>query len=246
MVLVLLVDDDSTTLSENADALLSAGHQVCTASNGEEALDELIWNCPDVMVCDSNMPVVDGWDLVRQVRADERYLALRIIFMGSADDKELRLAAYRCGVDEYLPKPFEPEELARRLDRALVRSSVQGLGQAPAREFDFQGRLEHLALLAVLGLLKAEAKTGVLQIQNAGLTLNLGFERGELKSARSESEAHLSFEACFSKALSLHSGEFRFVEQRIETHPDSRVSDRTVSAQVADCGRINAPKSASR
>ena len=224
MVLVLLVDDDNTQLTANADALLAAGHQVCTAINGQEAIEELDWNQPDVLICASSMPLVDGWELVRQVRDDERHRALPLIFMGQSDDKELRLAAFRNGVDDYLPKPFDPEELVRRLDRVLGRSRVvERPGVAPP-SCDVQGRLENFSSAAVMRLLASERKTGVLWLHRHGERVRVMFRAGEPVRTHCSYEVDSDWRECLAAVLAWNAGDFWFVEQAVDENDEIRTS----------------------
>lgn len=216
MVLVLLVDSNNTHLTANADALLAAGHQVCTATNGQEAVEELDWNQPDVLICASSMPLVDGWELVRQIRDDARHRGVPILFMGQSDDKELRLAAFRIGVDDYLPKPFESEELVRRVDRVLGRSRIVERPERAIPTCDMQGRLENFPLAAVMRLLATERKTGVLLLSHSGERVRLTFRNGEIIRALHDDDFTGPWQRCLATALAWSGGEFWFSEQLVQ------------------------------
>jgi len=224
MVLVLLVDSDIPQLTANADALLAAGHQVFTAINGQEAIEELDWNQPDVLICASSMPLVDGWELVRQIRDDERHRGLPILFMGQSDDKELRLAAFRNGVDDYLPKPFDPEELVRRLDRVLGRSRVvERPGVAPT-SCDVQGRLENFSSAAVMRLLSSERKTGVLWLHRHGERVRVMFRAGEPVRTECSHDITMDWRDCLAAVLGWSAGDFWFVEQTVHERDEMRTT----------------------
>jgi len=224
MALVLLVDSDIHQLTANADALLAAEHQVVTAINGQEAIEELDWNQPDVLICASSMPLVDGWELVRQIRDDERFSGLPVLFMGRSDDKELRLAAFRSGVDDYLPKPFEPEELVRRLERVLGRSRVVERTGAAPMACDVQGRLENFSPAAVLRLLASERKSGVLWFHRGGERVRVSFRAGE--PVRTECSHDLGFDwrDCLGAVLEWNTGYFCFVEQVVHEQDEMRTT----------------------
>ena len=215
MALVLLVDSDNPQLTANADALLAAGHQVYTAINGQEAIEELDWNQPDVLICASSMPLVDGWELVRQVRDDERHRGLPVLFMGRSDDKELRLAAFRNGVDDYLPKPFDPEELVRRLDRVLGRSRRVERPEVLPATCDVQGRLENFSSAAVMRLLANERKTGVLWLHRHGGRVRIWFRAGEPVRTECSHDISVDWRDCLVMVLGWSTGDFCFVEQAV-------------------------------
>lgn len=224
MALVLLVDSDIPQLTANADALLAAGHQVVTAINGQEAIEELDWNQPDVLICASSMPLVDGWELVRQIRDDERQRGLPVLFMGRSDDKELRLAAFRNGVDDYLPKPFDPEELVRRLDRVLGRSRVvERPGVAPVA-CDVQGRLENFSSGAVMRLLASERKTGVLWLHRHDERVRVSFRAGEPVRTECSHDLSIDWRDCLAAVLGWSTGDFCFVEQSVQEHDEMQTT----------------------
>lgn len=229
MVLVLLVDDDAEALSRNAEALLCAGHQVVAARDGQDALDEIEWDRPDLVVCDSNMPVMDGWDLVRALRDDPRYEALPIVFMSSVDDKVLRLAAFRNGVDDYLPKPFDPEELVRRVERLFRQSRIVSRPITLPPSSDIQGRLQHFPVKAVFELVSGEKKSGLLVVSERTSRYRFWFRDGKMVKARCDHELDASWEICVRAVNGWHSGTFWFSEQPV-TDPDE------VTVPLADVG----------
>jgi CheY-like chemotaxis protein len=237
MVLVLLVDDDGTALSRSADALLAAGHQVVTARNGQDALDEIEWNRPDLVVCDSNMPVMDGWDLVRALRDDSRYEALPIVFMSSVDDPVLRLSAFRNGVDDYLPKPFEPEELVQRIGRLLGRSSIVSRPITLAPSSDIQGRLQHFSLKAVFELVAGEKKSGLLVVSERTSRCRFWFRDGDLVKASRDHGPGGDWQRCVREVSGWHTGEFWFSEKPVDEPDEIKVSLAEVVGEHFDGSR---------
>ena len=238
MVLVLLVDDDGEALARSAEALLSAGHQVATARNGQDALDEIEWDRPDLVVCDSNMPVMDGWDLVRALRDDPRHEGLPIVFMSSVDDKVLRLAAFRNGVDDYLPKPFEPEELVRRIERLLGRSRIVSRPVTLPPSSDIQGRLQHFPTKAVFELVSGEKKSGLLLVSARMSRYRFWFRNGQMIKARCDHDPGARWEACVNAVSGWHSGEFWFSEQPVMDPDEVKVPlADVVGAHLAGSGR---------
>lgn len=82
-----------------------------TARNGNEALVRLAETLPDLVVSDIRMPKMDGYTLARQLRASHRTALIPIIFLTAKDGTSDRVEGFRSGVDAYLMKPFEPDEL---------------------------------------------------------------------------------------------------------------------------------------
>ncbi|WP_303785348.1 Hpt domain-containing protein [Azovibrio restrictus] len=112
----ILVVDDSLTVRKITSKLLSReGYQVQLAKDGVDALEQLIDRIPDVILSDIEMPRMDGFDLVRNIRADERLIHVPIIMITSRTADKHRNYAMEIGANHYLGKPYDEEELLRLL-----------------------------------------------------------------------------------------------------------------------------------
>jgi two-component system chemotaxis response regulator CheY len=112
----LVVDDSSTTRLIISRILREAGVEVVEAGDGREALARLE-DAPAVglMLVDWNMPVMDGLELVKAVRADRAYDHVRIMMVTTESEQDQVVRALQAGADEYLMKPFTKEVLAAKL-----------------------------------------------------------------------------------------------------------------------------------
>ncbi len=108
---VMVVDDSLTVRKITSRLLMREGYQVILAKDGVDALEQLIDVMPDVILSDIEMPRMDGFDLVRNVRADERLRALPIIMITSRTADKHRNYALEIGANHYLGKPYDEEEL---------------------------------------------------------------------------------------------------------------------------------------
>ncbi|MBN8443387.1 MAG: response regulator, partial [Thauera sp.] len=112
---VMVVDDSLTVRKITGRLLEREGYRVITAKDGVDALEKLIETVPDVVLSDIEMPRMDGFDLVRNIRADERTRTLPVIMITSRlADKHRRYAA-EVGANHYLGKPYAEEELLQLL-----------------------------------------------------------------------------------------------------------------------------------
>ena len=108
----VMVVDDSLTVRKIAGRLLSReGYHVLTAKDGVDALEQLLEVVPDVMLVDIEMPRMDGFDLTRNVRADARLKDIPIIMITSRMADKHRNYAKEIGVNHYLGKPYQEDEL---------------------------------------------------------------------------------------------------------------------------------------
>jgi DNA-binding NarL/FixJ family response regulator len=108
---LLVVDDEPNLLRAVAACLKAEGYDVNTARSGREALLQLAGAVPDLVVSDIRMPGMDGYQLARQLRGSSRTALVPIIFLTAKDETADRVEGFRAGIDAYLTKPFEPEEL---------------------------------------------------------------------------------------------------------------------------------------
>jgi diguanylate cyclase (GGDEF)-like protein len=119
---ILVIDDDPDVRSVVEITLQLEGFEVDTAPGGTEGLERLAESEPDAIVLDVMMPVLDGLEVLGQIRADARYSHVPVLILTAKVRVEDRVAGLERGADDYLTKPFEPEELIARV-RALVRRS---------------------------------------------------------------------------------------------------------------------------
>ena len=119
---ILVIDDEEDYRLIAAEILKSAGWEVKSAENGEKALTALNDFAPDVILVDWNMPVMDGEDFCRALRADSRFKGVPVIMLTVKGDVESELEALHFGADDFLAKPFEPKELVSRVKAALRRA----------------------------------------------------------------------------------------------------------------------------
>ncbi len=117
---LLVVDDDPSLLLAVSETLRAEQFDVVTARRGGEAMVRIAEALPDLIISDIRMPGMDGYALVRNLRASPRTRLVPIVFLTAKDETADRIAGFRSGVDAYLTKPFEPEELV-----AVVKSILE-------------------------------------------------------------------------------------------------------------------------
>ncbi len=118
---LLIVDDEPNLLRAVAACLSAAGYDVSTARSAREALVQLAEAVPDLVVSDIRMPGMDGYQLARQLRGSPRTALVPIVFLSAKDETADRIEGFRSGIDAYLTKPFEPDELIAIVNGILHR-----------------------------------------------------------------------------------------------------------------------------
>ena len=122
--ITLLVCDDDELLLELLHHRLSAkGYTVRLARNGREALEQIRSNPPDAMVLDAMMPLVDGYEVLRQLRAMDGMADVPVIFLTARKQEQDIVEALALGASDYIAKPFIPEELVARLSRLVAKAT---------------------------------------------------------------------------------------------------------------------------
>ena len=121
----LLVVDDEPNLLRAVEACLRAeGFDVATARSGREALLSIAQTIPDLIVSDIRMPAMSGYELAQQLRDSPRTALVPLVFLTAKGEKADRIEGFRAGVDAYLTKPFEPDELV-----AVIKSIIQRIAR---------------------------------------------------------------------------------------------------------------------
>jgi DNA-binding response OmpR family regulator len=118
---LLLVDDDPTLLSVLARRMAREGYEVLTAPSGAQALTQLEQRWPSLLIVDLMMPGMDGFELCARVK---RIADLPIIVLSAVDASEAKVRALEDYAEDYITKPFDPEELVARVQRVLRRSAT--------------------------------------------------------------------------------------------------------------------------
>ena len=137
----ILIVEDEHTLRRLLEYRLSKQYDVRTATNGEEALERIDERAPDMIISDIMMPVMDGFALQSAVQSRKETSAIPFIFLTAKADEQSRMKGLRTGVDDYITKPFDIEQLLKRVDRLLERTQ-QFKSQLDARiSQDFSQRL---------------------------------------------------------------------------------------------------------
>lgn len=118
---LLVVDDEPNLLRAVAACLKTENYEVTTARSGQEALLQLAEAVPDLIISDIRMPGMDGYKLARQLRGSPRTSLVPIVFLTAKDQTADRIEGFRAGIDAYLTKPFEPDELIAVVNAILNR-----------------------------------------------------------------------------------------------------------------------------
>jgi CheY-like chemotaxis protein len=119
---VLVVDDDEDLRLLVRKTLLRGGHSILEAADGEAGLASLERERPDLLLLDLNMPGIDGFEVLRRVRARDEFRGLPIVVLTAQGDEESIRTGFRLGTTDFLTKPFSPPQLDARLRACFAHS----------------------------------------------------------------------------------------------------------------------------
>ena len=127
---ILIVEDDRDIAELVARYLEKSGFEVEVVASGREGLARLAERPPDLLVLDLMLPHVDGLEVCRIARSQERTAAIPIIMLTARAEETERIVGLEIGADDYIAKPFSPNELVARV-RALLRRTTRQTASAP-------------------------------------------------------------------------------------------------------------------
>lgn len=118
---ILIVEDDSMTRKALEHRMKIDGYEIFSASDGKQAIEILMSSKVDIMLTDLHMPNFSGLDLIKFVR-NEMKSFIPLIVVTRVGLEETVLMAFELGADDYITKPFSPDELSLRVKKAIMRS----------------------------------------------------------------------------------------------------------------------------
>lgn len=157
---ILVVDDDIDTVKLVGTTLEKQGYIIITAQDGKEALEKVAQHHPDLILLDIMMPKMDGYEVLRRLRADSETASIPVILFTAKAQVDDKVAGLEAGADEYLTKPTHPAELVARV-RSILKRPTAMLSPLP----DTAPGGDR----AIIGVLAAKGGQGV-----STLAINLG------------------------------------------------------------------------
>jgi CheY-like chemotaxis protein len=225
------------------------GYEIITAHDGEEGLARAAAEKPDLVISDVMMPKMDGWTLVKQLRARPEFALTPVIFLTALGADEDRIRGFRLGADDYLPKPFRFEELDLRVANALrrrvavestAREAVQHKPSPPGKDQPgVHGSLDQLGLSSLLTLLDMERKSGVLVLARPGgvETARIFLRAGRVVRVRFDGKPQPKNDKAIYELLTWPDGRFEFTA--LEVDMDDEVKQNTTSLLMEGARRID-------
>jgi CheY-like chemotaxis protein len=220
---LLLVDGDPKSLRVMEVSLKKAGFSVTTAVNGKDALDKCEISPPDLILSDTKMPEMDGFELCRRLKGEERFRGTPFIFLTGQKSVEFKVKGLELGVEDYLTKPIYIKEIVTRVKILLEKKEKERLEKKDLKA-SFAGNLSDMGVVDLVQTLEMGKKSGALHVKNRkAVEAVCYFKEGRILDCEL---GKLAGENAFYRLLNWQEGEFA-----IEFKPIEREERIPVSTQ---------------
>jgi CheY-like chemotaxis protein len=180
----LLVAEDNPLVRDLVAKGLEPFCEVMIAADGADALLKVVDEPPDVILCDYNMPGLNGRQLFEKLRARESTRHIPFLFMASRTDIEERLRPLIEGAEDFISKPFLLKDLVRSAKKVVDRLHLEKLQKQASRPGVIQGRLEEMSMIDLLQSLEMGQKSCRLVVRKGAERGELFFASGQCRDAR--------------------------------------------------------------
>lgn len=180
----LLVAEDNPMVRELVTKGLEPFCEVLVANDGADALLKVVDEPPDVILCDYNMPGLNGRQLFEKLRSREATKHIPFVFMASRSDIEERLRPLIEGAEDFIAKPFLLKDLVRSTKKVVDRLLLEKLQKQASRPGVIQGRLEEMSMIDLMQSLEMGQKSCRLQVKKGSDRGELYFASGQCRDAK--------------------------------------------------------------
>ena len=201
---LLLVDGDAKSLRVMEVSLKKAGFSVTTAIHGKDALEKVQISPPDLVLADTKMPEMDGFELCKTLKSDERFKFIPFVFLTNQKSVEFKVRGLELGGDDYLTKPIYIKEIVTRVKMILQKAEKERIEKRETTKGGFAGSLADMGVVDLVQTFEIGRKTGVISIQGERTGV-VYFKEGRVIDAEL---GRLKGENAFYRLLNTFEGQF--------------------------------------
>jgi DNA-binding response OmpR family regulator len=234
---LLLVDADAKSLRVMEVSLKKAGFSISVAATGKEAIEKVDISPPDLILADTSLPEMDGFELCRQLKTDERFRHIPFVFLTQQKGVEHRVRGLELGADEYLTKPIYIREVVTRV-RMILQKMEKERFECREGKGGFGGSLVDIGLVDLVQTFEIGRKSGTIQIDGprSGVVY---FREGNVIGAES---GNATSESAFYRLLNSSEGTFEVRFRPVERPDSIELSTQALLLEgirrVDECGRM--------
>lgn len=223
---LLLVDADPRSLRVLEVSLRKAGYSVATCRDAQSALETVDLSEPDLILSDTRLPGMNGFELVEELRKQDGNDAIPFMFLSSDSSVESKVRGLELGVEDYLTKPIYIKEIITRINLTLQRQEREGLAKRTSiSKTRFTGSLGDMGLVDLLQTIDISRKSGVLELTNEGQRGSISFRDGQLVDAEM---GRLAAENAIYRLLLWNEGEFEIDFRPVRVEPRITASTQAI------------------
>lgn len=184
---VLIVDADPRSLRVLEVSLRQAGYSVTCAKDGDDAWAKVESFVPDLVICDTRLPKLDGYGLVRKVKGAREHAHVPVLLLTSQKSVEDKIRGLELGVEDYLTKPIFVRELLARVALVFARRAHEriavGEGDVDGKKTRFVGSIRDMTVVDLIQTLEVSRKSGAIRLRSPTSSAELWFKDGRLVDA---------------------------------------------------------------
>ena len=201
---LLLVDGDPKSLRVMEVSLKKAGFSVTTAIHGKDALEKVQISPPDLVLADTKMPEMDGFELCKTLKSDDRFKFIPFVFLTNQKSVEFKVRGLELGGDDYLTKPIYIKEIVTRVRMILQKAEKERIEKRETTKGGFAGNLADMGVVDLVQTFEIGRKTGTISIQGERVG-TIYFKEGRVIDSEL---GRLKGENAFYRMLNATEGEF--------------------------------------
>ena len=201
---LLLVDSDAKSLRVMEVSLKKAGFSVTTAVHGRDALDKVQISPPDLVLADTKMPEMDGFELCRVLKGDDRFRQIPFVFLTNQKSVEFKVKGLELGGDDYLTKPIYIKEIVTRVKMILQKAEKERIEKKETKG-GFSGNLSDMGVVDLVQTFEIGRKTGTIALEGERARGMIYFREGKVVDAEL---GRLAGENAFYRMLNTFEGKF--------------------------------------
>ncbi|MDF2693956.1 MAG: two-component response regulator [Labilithrix sp.] len=182
---ILLVDADPRSMRVVEVSLRKAGYNVACVEDGQAALDVVEAQLPDLVICDTKLPKLDGYALVRRLKDRIEHASIPVIFLASQRSVEDKIRGLELGVEDYLTKPIFVRELLARVNVVLARRAQDAIAtqQPSTLQTRFAGSIYEMTVVDLLQTFEISRKSGSITFKSGTRLGCVWFKDGKVIDA---------------------------------------------------------------
>ncbi len=223
---LLLVDGDAKSLRVLEVSLRKAGFTVSTAASGKEALELLTHLSPDLVISDTDMPDMDGYEFCREFKSKPQWKDVPFIFLTHKTQIADKIRGLELGVDDYLTKPIYIKEIITRVRILLQKHERTKFAEKQDNNTRFTGQLSDMGVIDLIQTIEVSRKTGVIHFHaDEKRQATMFFKEGRVIDAEA---GHLQGEDAVYRLLTWNDGKFEALFRPVRRRAVIEISSQSL------------------